>query len=95
MNTLNKSQRIKQLLTDLIGEVVKEATKECFRVYKAKVISAPNGSTCSVRLIGDTETLDLPYSSKVASVSVGQVVWVATLYNNFRNAIVWETYNFR
>lgn len=95
MNKLNESQSIKKSLVKLIRQVVQDETKDCFRTYKATVTSAPNGSTCSVQLIGQDTTLTLPYSSKVASVSVGSVVWVGVIFNDFRNAIVWETHNFR
>lgn len=89
--------KIKQSLKKIIKEVIAEETKPCFRVYKAKVITAPNTETqtCGVQLIGDNKTINLPYSSKVASITVDSFVWVATLYNSFSNAIVWETVDFK
>ena len=95
MSALNESQKLQNLLRQEVKKIIDEETKECLRTKKATVTSAPNGSTCSVRLVGDSTILTLPYSSKVSSVSVGDVVWVAYLYNDYRNAIVWETHDFR
>lgn len=86
--------RIKQSLRKIIKEVIDEETKPCFRLYQAKITTAPNGTTCGVQLLGDTQTINLPYSSKIANASIGSFVWVATIYNSFSNAIVWETIDF-
>lgn len=95
MENLQQASALRAMLSDIVREVVREETRDCLRVYKAVVTSAPNGSVCSVRLVGDTTVLSLPYSSKVANVSAGSVVWVAVLFGNLRNGIVWETSNFR
>ena len=95
MGIKDDSLRVKQYLTKIIKDVVNEETKSCFRLYKAKVISPPNGETCEVQLIGDTTSLTLPYSSKAANVQSNALVWVATLYNSFTNAIIWETIDFK
>lgn len=92
---ISESARIRKAISAIVREVVAEETKPCFRVYKAKVTSAPNGSICGVQVLGDANTMDLPYSSKAANVSVGSFVWVTTLYNSFSNAIVWETVDFK
>lgn len=92
---MNESARIRQAITKIVKEVIAEETKPCFRVYKAKVVTAPNGSVCEVQLVGDDNTMSLPYSSKVANVEENAMVWVATIYNSFSNAIVWETINFQ
>ena len=87
--------RIKQSLKKIIKEVISEELKPCFKLYQAKVITAPSGGTCSVQLVGDSKTITLPFSSKCANVSSGSFVWVATIYNSFSNAIVWETVDFK
>ena len=87
--------RIKQALKKIIKEVIDEETKPCFRLYQAKVTTVPNGNTCGIQLLADTQTINLPYSSKVSNVKVGDFVWVATIYNSFSNAIVWETIDFK
>lgn len=97
MGTLNFNEIkiIREAITQVVRDVLDEETRDCFRVRKAVVTSAPNGSVCRVKLVGDDTILALPYSSKVTSVSVNDVVWVAILGDSMRNAIVWETANFR
>ena len=95
MSLLSEAKEIKAAIAAVVREEIERETRDCFRVKKAKVTSAPNGATCSVKFIGDDTVLSLPYSSRVSSVSVGSVVWVAILGNSMRNAIVWETANFR
>lgn len=92
---MSESVRIRKAITSIVKEVIAEETKPCFRVYKAKVMTAPNGSTCGVQILGDENTMDLSYSSKVANATIGSFVWVATLYNSFSNAIVWEMIDFK
>ena len=87
--------KIKQSLKKIIKDIVDEETKPCFRLYQAKITTPPNGTTCGVQLLGDTQTINLPYSSKCSNVDVESFVWVATIYNSFSNAIVWETIDFK
>lgn len=91
---MNESARIRQAITKIVKEVIAEETKPCFRVYKAQVKEAPNGKTCKVQLVGDENTIDLSYSSECARVTVGSMVWVATLYDSFSNAVVWQPADF-
>jgi hypothetical protein len=86
--------KVKQSLKKIIQDVVIEETKPCFRVYKAMVKNAPNGSTCGVQIIGDNSIINLPYSDLVKNAKVNDFVWVATLYDSFSNAIVFSTVDF-
>ena len=96
MNLFNDSAEVKQALRDMVKEVVAEETKSTLRAYKAKVIAAPNSTTkkCVVRLVGDSTSLSLPYSSDASSVKAGDIVWVLVLFNSMRNAIVWQNSDF-
>nr|DAU13422.1 MAG TPA: hemolytic lectin [Caudoviricetes sp.] len=91
----SKSEKIRQAISKIVRDILVEETKSCFRIYKAKVVTVPNGTTCEIQLVGDEKTMNLPYSSKVSNVLVGAMVWVATIYDSFSNAIVWETINFQ
>lgn len=95
MSLLSDAKEIRAAIAAVVREEIDRETRDCFRVRKAVVTTAPNGTKCSVKLVGDDTILSLPYSSAVSSVSVGNVVWVAILGNSMRNAIVWETANFR
>lgn len=94
---LRQSQKLRRDLTQVIRDVVREETKDCFRLRKAVITGWPAGG-CEVRFVGDdktTQRIVLPYSSKVQSVSAGTAVWVAIIYGSMRNAIVWETADFQ
>lgn len=94
MNLFNDAKVVREAIVSVVREVIGEETRDCFRVRKAVVTSAPNGSVCRVQLVGDDTILALPYSSRTTSVSAGDVVWVAVLGPSMRNAIVWETADF-
>lgn len=91
---MNYSEQIRKSIEEVVRETIKKETKDCFRIYKAKVITAPNGNTCTVQLIGDSTQLTIPYSSDCSTVTENQFVWVAAPYG-FRNAIVWQTIDFK
>ena len=97
MALLEEAKEIRAALAEVIRQEVEALTQDCFRVKKAIVQTAPNSTTgkCSVQLIGDDTILSIPYSSDVASVSAGAVVWVAYWGGSMRNAIVWQTADFQ
>ena len=95
MADLNATKEFKKAVELVVKEVLEKETRSCFRVYKASVVTPPyydgtKGNICSVRLVGDSAVLDLPYSSKIVGVAAGDTVWVGVIGNSFRNAIVWE-----
>lgn len=98
MALLEEAKEVRAALAEVIRQEVERLTQDCFRVKKAIVVTAPNSTTgkCSVHFIGDDDTvLSIPYSSEVSSVSAGAVVWVAYWGGSMRNAIVWQTADFR
>ena len=54
---MNYSEQIRKSIEEVVRETIKKETKDCFRIYKAKVISAPNGNTCTVQIVGDSPQL--------------------------------------
>lgn len=93
---MNESRELKRYIDSIIENKVRSMPdfKNCFRVQKAKVITAPNGTTCQVTLIGQDKVLTLPYSSAVSDISVGDIVWVGIIFNSLSNAIVWQKEDF-
>ena len=91
MSNFAESEAIRRSVEKISSDTIKEQEKSCFRIYKAKLVSAPNGTTCGVQLVGDNNTLNLPYSTAIKGLSVGTMVWVSTLYNSFSNSIVLST----
>lgn len=96
MSILSDAAQFREAIAAVVREEIEKQTRDCFRVRKAVVTTAPNSGThlCGVKLVGDDTALSLPYSSAVSSVSVGDAVWVAIPFGSMRNAIVWETFNF-
>ena len=94
MGLKDDSLKVKKVLDKIVGNIVDNKTKACLRLYKAKVISAPTGQTCGVELVGDNKTFNLPYSSMVNNLQVNDLVWVATIYNSFSNAIIFAPIDF-
>ena len=86
MSILDDSDQLKRALKPIILDIIKNDSdfKSCFRVYKATVVSVPStvlGVTgCLVKIAGD--------------VAVGDAVWVAVIFNSWRNAIVWQKIDF-
>lgn len=93
--SLSESRTIRRYIEQVAKDVVKKETQDCFRLRKAVVVFPPDGSTCTVQFVGETQELTFPYSSKVANVNAGETVWVAIIFGSLRNAIVWETGNFQ
>lgn len=95
---LSEAQKIKRAIERVADAEIEKITAPCYRVYKAKITAAPNGSTCKVKLIGDDTELTLPYASKLKTISVGTYVWVGAFYatdSSLSNAVVWETLKFQ
>ena len=91
---ISDSAKIRQSIRKIVKQVLEEETKPCFRIYKAQIKGLPNGKTCEVQIVGDENTINLPYSSSISGIAVNDMVWVATIYNSFSNAIVWQPIDF-
>lgn len=98
MDRITQSERIKKALTKIVRNILKNDSdfQSCFRVYLAKVTVAPDAVSkkCSVRLISQQTELTIPFSSACSGCSVGDMVLVGTVSNSFRNAVVWQKYDF-
>lgn len=95
MSVMEESGMLRKMIKSVVNEAVEKATRDCFRVYKAVITTVPDGSACGVRLVGENTIMSLPYSSKITGVSVGDIVWIASIYGSMHNAIVWETADFK
>ena len=97
MSVLSETQALKKAIQDVARQVIQEETRDCLRARKAVVIAAPLGNSCTVRFIGEDSNsggITIPYSSEVASATVGDSVWVLILYGSLRNAIAWKMGDF-
>lgn len=93
MNKFDEVKRIKSNLIPFIRKIINNETQHCFKVYKAVVISAPSNGKCGVSLMGQTEVLNLPYSSACSNVQIGDFVWIGVI-GTFSNSIVWQKIDF-
>lgn len=96
MSDLADSLAIKRAIEQVVDERIAKITDVCFRVYKALVISV-NGDKMTVNILGDKldDTITIPYSTAVSDAVRGDYVLVATTYNSWRNAVVWQKWNFK
>lgn len=96
MSVLNDAKLAKEALEKVIDNRIDIQTRDCMRLYKARVISPANENTkvMGVQLIQDTAEMELPYTKAVANAQAGDIVWVATIYGSWRNAIVFANSDF-
>lgn len=94
MSILTDAAAFREAIAQIVREEIRDGTRDCLRVRKAVVVTPPDGTSCSVRLVGDETVLTLPYSTTVSTVMTGDAVWVAILFGSMRNAIVWDRYDF-
>lgn len=105
MDIFSQSEKLKQSLTPFIKKIISENTKECFRTYKARIVYPPNSENapknkCVVQIIGQAGLgnpthLSVLYSTFCSDVKIGDMVWVATLYGSWKNAIAWQKIDFK
>lgn len=95
------AKALKNAIAQVVREVVREETKNCLRLEKAVLVSAPSENRCEVRYVGSSDgSVNIPCSDKIAqayangTLIIGQAIWVALPYSSDRNAIAWETGNF-
>ena len=67
---------------------VKAATRDCLRMEKATVVSAPTDGKIGVRFPFDETTLLLPYASSLSNLTAGSSVWVGIPYSDLSNGVV-------
>ena len=95
MDQYTQAKELKKMIRLVVEEVVGDLTRSCFRCYKATVVKPPYqdpvfGNVCKIKLVGDSQVIAVAYTSQMQYMQTGDVVWVATFYNSFRNAIVWQ-----
>lgn len=94
MSLIEESGELRRMIERICDERIKEKTRECFRTYKARVVTAPNGTVCRVRLVADNTVLDLPYISNLPTLRSGDMCQVAVAGGSFRNAFVLSNASF-
>ena len=96
--SLDESRQIRSAIESVVRDVIEQETRSCFRVYKGVIVDTPTQSDdrYKVRLVGypDDNAFYASYTTACADLSVDDIVWVGVLFNNFKNAVVWERVDF-
>ena len=85
-----EAQKIWNALRVMVDQEIDRRTASCVRSRKMTVMSAPNGSTIGVsEPFG--QTINIPYSSALANVRVGDTVWVDWKFDNASTMVAMAT----
>lgn len=85
-----EAQKIWNALRVMVDKEIDKRTASCVRSRKMTVLSAPNGSTIGVaEPFG--QTVNIPYSSALANVKVGDTVWVDWKFDNASTMVAMAT----
>lgn len=85
-----EAQKIWNALRVVVDKEIDTRTASCVRSRKMTVMSAPNGSTIGVaEPFG--QTVNIPYSSALANVKVGDTVWVDWKFDNASTMVAMAT----
>lgn len=85
-----EAQKIWNALRVMVDQEIDQRTASCVRSRKMTVMSAPNGSTVGVaEPFG--QTVNIPYSSALANVKVGDTVWVDWKFDNASTMVAMAT----
>ncbi len=78
--TQQEAVQIWNMLRATVRKEIQNLTKDCVRMKKLTVVTAPNGTTLGVMQPNDTTIFQIPYVSSLSGVQVGQVVLVQYWY---------------
>lgn len=82
-----EAQKIWKAIQPMVRKEARDAAQSAVRAKKMTVVTPPNGQTVGVaEPFG--ETLNLPYSSALPSLSPGDAVWVQWFYDNASTMMV-------
>lgn len=85
-----EAQKIWNALRVMVDAEIDKRTASCVRSRKMTVMSVPNGSTIGVaEPFG--QTVNIPYSSALANVKVGDTVWVDWKFDNASTMVAMAT----
>ena len=99
MSLLEESAKIKRAVEGVSRQVAEEVSRSSLRAYKVVVTTAPylgnDGKYyCGVKQIGDETEITVLCSPCMKNVAVDTINWVLVIFSNWRNAILWQSYDF-
>lgn len=86
-----KMRPFKKAISSIAKDVSRESNASAFRLYKAVVTEAPDAVSHigKIRFVGESSQISLPFVNNTKSSVVGDIVWVGTVFDSLRNAVVW------
>lgn len=93
MNNTREALQIWAALKPMIMKTIDERTKPCIRATKMRVTSAPSNNLLGVTKPFDEKEILIPYSSSLATVQVGDAVWVWYFFNDASTMIAMQRGN--
>lgn len=92
---LNEVKQIRNAITKICEQVIERKTSDCVRIKKCTLVDKTSQGKFTVRLAGEGDTIDVPFSSTVQNAQIDDTLWLLIISNNLSNAIAWEYVDFK
>lgn len=92
---LNEVKQIRNAITKICEQVIERKTSDCVRIKKCTLVDKNSQGKFTVRLAGEGDTIDVPFSSTVQNAQIDDTLWLLIISNNLSNAIAWEFVDFK
>lgn len=92
---LSEARKTRKAIETICRQVIEKETSNCLRLKKCTLISKTNQGKFSVKLAGEGEIIDVPFSSTVQDAQIDDTLWLLIISNNLSNAIAWEFVDFK
>lgn len=91
MSQTSRSKPLKKAVETIAKSASRQQNAAAFRLYKAVVTDPPDQETRigKIRFAGERTKIKLKFVNNTKSSVVGDIVWVATVFDSLRNAVVW------
>ena len=100
MSLLETSAKAKKAIEEVSRETAEKVSRSSVKAYKAVIVTAPyqpNNSDryyCGIRLMGDETEITVLCPPRLTDLVAGDFVWVIILFSSWKNAVVWQKYDF-
>lgn len=92
---LNEVKQIRNAITKICEQVIEKKTSDCVRIKKCTLVDKTSQGKFTVRLAGEGDTIDVPFSSTVQNAQINDTLWLLIISNNLSNSIAWEFVDFK
>ena len=92
---LSEAKKIRKSIETICRQVIEKETSDCVRIKKCTLVDKTSQGKFTVRLAGEGDTIDVPFSSTVQNAQIDDTLWLLIISNNLSNAIAWEYVDFK